>query len=197
MSGGCGDPLPRVPWLHPCNLKADLGQISLQSRDDPPMTRNLIAQCNDPSTAARYLGESVGTHYSSALRATEAYGKYLAAKRESLLSEIFEGEGLGDFWRDLLRSEQIRIGSPKVLKGLSTTPSHYLFDFLDTADDVYRRSYGDVPSSLRKKLGQTEHAQCLRFLRNHAGGGVGDQFTVRNKIATWMKLLRIMGGYQE
>ena len=95
------------------------------------MIINIVAQFNDPSTAARYLGESVGTHYSAALRATEAYGNHLAAKRESLLSGIFEGQGLGDFWRDLLRSEQVRIGSPKVLQELSTTPSHYFFDFLD------------------------------------------------------------------
>jgi hypothetical protein len=161
------------------------------------MIINIVAQFNDPSTAARYLGESVGTHYSAALRATEAYGKHLAAKRESLLSGKFEGQGLGDFWRDLLRSEQVRIGSPKMLQELSTTPSHYFFDFLDTADDVYRRRYGGLPSSQGKRLCKTEHAQCLRFLRNHTGGGIPDHFTVQNKIATWMKLLRMMGGYQE
>jgi len=166
-------------------------------RETPLMTKNITAQCNDPSTAARYLGESVGTHYSAALRATEAYGRHLAAKRESLLSGEFEGEGLGDFWRDLLRSEQVPIGSPKVIQGLSATPSHYFSDFLDTADDVYRKSYGNVPPSQRKKLGQTEHEKCLRFLRNHTRGGVPDHFTVQNKIATWMKLLRMMGGYQE
>lgn len=161
------------------------------------MTNLALAQFNDPSTAARYLGESVGTHYSAALRATEAYGRHLAAKRESLLSDSFEGESLGEFWSDLLRSEKIQLGSPKVLKELSTTPSHYFLDFLNTAEAVYEKRYRDLPSSKRKQLSKTEHAQCLAFLRDHGAGGARDHFAVRNKIATWMRLLRMMGRYQE
>ena len=161
------------------------------------MAKDIAAEFNDPSTVATSLGESVGTHYSAALRAAEAYGKHLAAEREALLLGTFEGKSLGDFWRDLLKSEQLRIGSPKVLKGLSTTPSHYFFDFLDRADEVYREKYRDVQSPKRKKSDQTEHAQCLRLLRNHAEEGMKDHFTVQNKIATWMQMIRIMGGYQE
>lgn len=161
------------------------------------MAKDIAAQFNDPSTVATSIGESVGTHYSAALRAAEAYGKYLAAEREALLLGTFEGKNLGAFWRELMRSEQLRIGSPKVLKKLSTTPSHYFFDFLDTADEVYQRRYKDVGEPLRKKAGQTEHAQCIRLLRNHIAEGMKDHFTVQNKIATWMQIIKILGGYQE
>jgi hypothetical protein len=178
----------------------------LKPQRDPPFLKNpgplsmekhALPQINDPSTAARYLGEIVGTHYSAALRATEAYGRHLASKRDSLLAETFEGEGLGEFWRELLKSEKVRLGSGKVLKGLSTTPSHYFFDFLDTAEEVYRKRYlGDLFSK-RNKAGKMEHAQCLAFLRDHCAGGVPDHFTVQNKIATWKQLLRVVGRYQE
>jgi len=161
------------------------------------MTNLALAQFNDPSTTARYLGESVGTHYSAALRATEAYGKHLAAKRTSLQSETFEGESLGDFWRELLRSEKVRVGSMEVLRELSTTPSHYFLDFLNTAEAVYEKRYRGSPSSERKQGCKTEHAQCLAFLRDHSAGGARDHFTVQNKISTWMRLLRLMGRYQE
>ena len=161
------------------------------------MANQVSAHFINPSTVATHLGETVGTHYCAALRAAEAYGTHLAGVRESLLLETFEEGGLGNFWRDLLRSEQVHIGSPNVLKSLSTTPSHYFRDFLDTADAVYRRRYKDVPSHQRTSLGKLEHAQCLRFLRDHKSGGQVDHFTVQNKVATWMQLLRIMGRYQE
>ena len=161
------------------------------------MAKDIAAQFHDPSTVATSLGESVGTHYSAALRAAEAYGKHLAAEREALLVGTFEGKNLEDFWRDLLTSEQLRVGSSQVLKGLSTEPSHYFADFLDTADDVYRRRYGDVQGPRKKKSTQTEHARCLRLLRDHTAEGMKDHFTVQNKIATWMRMIRLLGGYQE
>jgi hypothetical protein len=161
------------------------------------MSNQVVARFVDPATVAAYLGENVGTHYSAALRAAEAYGRHLAAIRGNLLSDTFEGERLGNFWRELLRSEQIRIGSPNVIRGLSSTPSHYFSDFLDTADAVYSRNYENVPPPQRKKLGHTEHAKCLRLLRDHQALGMRDRFAVQNKITTWMQLLRIVGGYQE
>jgi hypothetical protein len=161
------------------------------------MTRDITPQFNDPSTAAIYLGENVGTHYSAALRAAEAYGRYLAAQRQSLLSESYEGESLRDFWRELLRSEQVQIGSPKVLMGLGTKPSYYFSDFLDAADTAFRRRYQSSSPQRRTKQSKTEHAKCLRLLRNHGAEEMPDHFSVRNKIATWMQMLRITGGYQE
>jgi hypothetical protein len=160
------------------------------------MVRYLVPQFHDPASAAKYLGESVGTHYSVALRATEAFGRHLAAKPESLLSETFEGEGLGAFWRDLLKAEEVRIGSHEVLRALSTHPSHYSVDFLDTADAVFLRRYEDLPLSQRSKAGKAEHALCLRVLRNQNGTGAQDHFAVQNKVAAWMRLLKMMGGYQ-
>jgi hypothetical protein len=91
----------------------------------------------------------------------------------------------------------VRIGSPKVLKDLSTYPSHYFSDFLDTADAVYRRKYLNCPPEQKKKLGHSEHEKCLRLLRDHSATGMQDHFTVQNRIATWMQMIRIMGGYHE
>jgi len=161
------------------------------------MTREVNAQFDDPGTAATYLGETVGTHYSAALRAAEAYGRHLAAVRESLNGERFEGDGLGKFWGDLMKAEQVRLRSPEVLKKLSTLPSHYFLDFLETADAVYYRRYQDVPATQRKKLGQTQHAQCLRILRDPTAEGMQDHFAIRNRIATWMQMIKVMRGYRE
>lgn len=161
------------------------------------MAREISAQFDDPGTAATYLGESIGTHYSAALRAAEAYGRHLAATRESLLTESFDGQGLRNFWLDLIRSEQVRLKSPNVLKNLSTTTSHYFQDFLDTADAVYGRQYMDVTPEQRKKIGQTEHAKCLRILRDHSAEGLEDHFAVQNRVSTWMQLIRVTRRYQE
>lgn len=161
------------------------------------METKVMARVVDPTTAARFLGESVGTHYSVALRAAKAYSTHLASNRRDLLEPTYDGEGLGAFWRELLRSEQVQIGSTKVLQGLSTEPSHYFHDFLETAETVYRSRYEDSSSNPKKSSGKSEHAQCLRFLRDHNSCGPVDHFTVQNKVATWMQLLRIMGKYVE
>jgi len=161
------------------------------------MENDVIPRFTDPSTAAKYLGETIGTHYSAALRAASAYGTHLAAKRERLLGSTFEGESLGDFWRELIQAEQVRLGSPKVMQSLSTTTSHYFSDFLDAAEEVYERKYEDSSESRKRKSRKSEHAQCLRFLRDHSIGGKADQFTVRNKTETWMQLLKVTGQYQE
>jgi hypothetical protein len=157
------------------------------------MKTYVTARFNDPSSTAKYLGECVGTHYSVALRAAEAYGKYLAERRESLLSETFEGEGLANFWRDLLRSEEIRLASPKVLRALSRNPTHYISDFLNTAEAVFHTRYKDGPSP---QLGKVQHEKCLHLLRDHHAGGIRDHFDVQNKITTWMQLLRVLGEYR-
>ena len=161
------------------------------------MATDLIARFSDPVTTARYLGESIGTHYSVALRAAKAYGVHLAARRDSLVSGSYEGEELGDFWRDLLRSENVRMGSTEVMKGLSTTPAHYFSDFLDTADAVFKNKYSDVPLNRRKTSTKTEHAKCLRYLRDHRQEGRADHFSVQNNVATWTQLSRMLGQYQE
>ena len=83
-----------------------------------------------------------------------------------------------------------------MLQGLGTSPSHYFLDFLDTADQVFRKKYRDIPSSQRTQMMKAEHEQCLRFLRDHTAAGT-DHFTVQNKITTWMQLLRMAGRYQE
>jgi hypothetical protein len=161
------------------------------------MTKYLTPLFIDPASTARYLGETVGTHYSVALRATAAYATHLAAKRESLHTETFEGESLGNFWRDLLEMEQVEVGSPRVLKGLGRNPSHYFQDFLGTADAVFRSRYENVPVSQKGKSRKIEHSQCLRFLRNHNDGGIHDHFSVQNKVAAWIQLLKMIGKYQE
>jgi hypothetical protein len=160
------------------------------------METTVVARLNDPSSAARYLGEAVGTHYSAALRAAKAYGTHLAGSRESLLKDEFEGSSLGDFWRDLIRSEQVRLGSPKVLRGLSKTPS-FFHDFLDAAEAEYRKRYKSGPSTRKKGTLKSEHAQCLAFLRESDANGPMAQFAIQNKVNTWMQLLRILGKYQE
>jgi hypothetical protein len=161
------------------------------------METTATAYLKDPSTAASYLGESVGTHYSSALRAAKAYGTYLAGKRESPLKGGSDQDCLLSFWRELLKSEGLRIESPTVLKELSSTPSHFYDDFLGTAETVYRRRY---PSSIPKRRGnaiKSEHAQCLKFLRDNESNGQLSQFDIQNKVRTWTQLLRIRGKYQE
>jgi len=162
-----------------------------------PVETSTITFLDDPSTAARYLGESVGTHYSAALRAARAFSTHLAGKRESLLKEEYEGNGLRDFWRELLRSEKVRVGSPMVLRELSTSPSHYFRDFLDTAEAVYHMRYQDPAANGGKSVLKSEHAQCLSFLRNPDPSEQLSQFTIQNKVTTWMQLLRILGKYQE
>jgi hypothetical protein len=161
------------------------------------MATDIIAQFNEPETVARHLGETVGTHYSAALRAADAYGKHLARERNALCSGSIDGGGLGNFWRELVRTEGVRLGSIAVLKGLSTDPSFFFSEFLDTADAVYRRRYKDVPEEQRKRATNSEHAQCLRFLRTHPTEGRPDRFTVQNKVTTWLQLLRMAGKYQE
>jgi hypothetical protein len=37
----------------------------------------------------------------------------------------------------------------------------------------------------------------LRLLRDHSAEGMRDHFTVQNRIATWMQMIRITGGYRE
>lgn len=160
------------------------------------MGMEVVAQFDHASTVATFIGESVGTHYSAALRAAEAYGKYLSAVRESLLLENFRGDGLGHFWRDLMRAEQVQGASSTVLVTLSTKPSYYFSDFLDTADAVFGRKYQDVSEQQKKKIGQTEHAQCLRLLRDHNAAGMKDHFAVQNKVAGWMQMMRLMGTYR-
>jgi hypothetical protein len=155
------------------------------------------ARLNDPSTAARFFGEAVGTHYSAALRAAKAYSTHLADKRESLWEEEWEGTGLGDFWRDLIRSEQVRLGSPKVLRRLSTKPTFFVHEFLDTAEAEYRKRYEAGPATDKKGSLKSEHAQCLAFLRSSDANGPLEQFNIQNKVATWMQLLRILGKYRE
>jgi hypothetical protein len=151
----------------------------------------------EPETLATFLGENIGTHYSAALRAADAYGRHLAGQQESLRAATFSGEGLARFWTDLIRVEDVRIGSTAVLKKLSTHPRYYFTHFLDTADAVYGRSYEDAPPQLQKKLGQTQHAQCLRLLRDPEGEGMRDRFMVQNWASTWSQMLRISGGAPE
>jgi hypothetical protein len=161
------------------------------------MVKDVKAQFDDPRTVAAYLGETVGVHYSAALRAVEAYGKHLASVRAFLLNETFEGEGLRNFWKDLLDSEQVRIKSPEVLRRLSTETSHYFFDFLETADEIYGKRYQDVPPAQKKKLGHSQHAQCIRIMRDHDAEGIKDRFALQNRIATWKQMIKVMGGYRE
>lgn len=155
------------------------------------------AQFDDARTVARYLGEAVGTHYSAALRAAEAYGRHLASTRESLLNETFEGEGLKKFWNAVMESEHVRSISPTAHEQLATTPDHYFADFLETAETVFGQRYQDVPEAQRKKLGHTQHASCLKLLRDHVAAGIPDHFTVRNRVATWMQMIRVTGGYRD
>ena len=161
------------------------------------MGKNATPKFSDPKTIATYLGETIGTHYSAALRAAEAYGKHLAASRDQLLQETFEGDGLRAFWVAMMKSEQLRSWSPGDLKRLGTAPTHYFYDFLDTADSVFERNYRDVAEAQRKKLGHTEHAQCLRVLRDHKAEGLENHFAVQNKVGQWMQMIRVMGRYQE
>lgn len=161
------------------------------------MGKNVTPRFSDPKTIATYLGDTIGTHYSAALRAAEAYGKHLAASRDQLLQETFEGEGLRAFWQAMMKSEQLRTWSPGDLKRLGAAPNHYFSDFLDTADSVFERKYRDVPETQRKKLGHTEHAQCLRVLRDHKAEGLENHFAVQNKVGQWMQMIRVMGRYQE
>ena len=161
------------------------------------MVRLVKAQFDDPKTVATYLGEAIGTHYSAALRAAEAYGRHLAAARESLLQESYDGQVLRDFWVDLMKSEEVRVKSPKVMKSLGSTPSLFFQDFLDTADEVFGEKYKDAPPQKRKKVGHSEHARCLRLLRDHKSEGLPDHFAVRNRVATWMQMIRVAQGYRE
>jgi hypothetical protein len=161
------------------------------------MATDILAQFNDPESVARHLGETVGTHYSSALRAADAYGRHLAGKREALCSGSIDGDSLGDFWKELVKKERMRVGSLAVLNELSEAPILFFSDFLDTADAVYRKRYRDVTPAQRKRATNTQHAQCLRFLRTHPTEGTPDRFTVQNKVTKWMQLLRMTGKYQE
>jgi len=162
-----------------------------------PTTKAIDAHFDDPKTTATYFGEAVGTHYSVALRAAEAYGQHLAAARGSLLQEVFEGDGLTKFWQTLLNTEQVRNLAPGVLQALGTRPDHYFRDFLDTAEEVYERRYEDVSPSQRKRAGRSEHAKCLRLLRDHEAEGLKHRFAVQNRVATWMQVSRITRAYRQ
>lgn len=161
------------------------------------MATEVTAQFDDPRTTATYLGEAVGTHYSAALRAALAYGKHLAGVSESLLEDTFEGEGLRKFWLDLIASEEVGGISPSVLATLSSTSAHYFRDFLGTAEAVYERKYREASPARKKKLGQTEHARCLRLLRDHKAEGLRGRFAVQNTVSKWMQLSRITRAYRE
>jgi hypothetical protein len=161
------------------------------------MRKEAAAHFDDARTVARYLGETVGTHYSAALRAAEAYAKHLASKRKFLLDDTFEGDSLERFWKAVMESEQIRGIPLAARRELATTPTHYFSDFLDTADATFVERYRDVPNSRKKKLGHTQHAQCLRLLRDHVAEGIQDHFTVQNTVATWMQMIRVTGGYRD
>jgi len=161
------------------------------------MATDIIPQSNEPETVARHRGETVGTHYSAALRAADAYGRHLAGKRAALSSGDIDGESLGDFWKEMVRTENVRVGSFSVLTELSAAPILFFSDFLDTADAVYRKKYEDAGAGPRKKATNTQHAQCLQLLRSHSAEGTPDRFTVQNKITKWLALLRMTGKYQE
>lgn len=161
------------------------------------MAKEVIARFEDARTVASYLGEAVGTHYSAALRAAEAYGKHLAAVRDSLQEEPYQGDSLGKFWLEVMKSEQVQSTSPTVLRDLRRSPAHYFSDFLDTAESVFQRRYEEGSKAQRKKVGQTQHAQCLRLLRDHRAEGIENHFAVQNKVATWMQMVRALGAYQE
>lgn len=158
------------------------------------MATEVTALFNDPESLAAYLGENIGTHFAAALRAADAYARHLAGNQHSLRAESFPGAGLGAFWRDLVRAEEIRIGSPEVLKQLATKPRYYFAHFLDTADAVYGRSYEDVPQPQRKKLGHTQHAQCLSLLRDPDKTGMPDRFAVHNQVTLWSQMFKITTG---
>jgi len=161
------------------------------------MATEVMAQFDDARTVASYLGEAVGTHYSAALRAAQAYGKYLAAKRDTLGAEPYRGDALAKFWVELMTSEQVQSSSPEVLVSLKSNPSHYFSDFLDTAETVFQEKYEEVGKDQRKKVGQNQHAQCLRILRDHKAEGIRDHFTVQNKVNFWMQMSRALGAYQQ
>lgn len=161
------------------------------------MPTDVIAQFNDPSSAARFLGESVGTHYSAALRAAEAFGRHLAPARKALHERAIPGENLVGFWQEVLHNEGIRIGSHGLVKGLGATPDHFLNDFLDSADEAFRKRYSDAVSLTGRAPGKAEHENCLRFLRDDGSTGNQKNLVMRNKVATWLQLLRLTGGYQE
>jgi hypothetical protein len=161
------------------------------------MATEVTAQFDDPGTTATYLGEAVGTHYSAALRAARAYGRHLAGAREFLLQDTFQGEGLKNFWLELIDSEEVGGIPASVLETLSSTSGHYFRDFLDTAEAVYERKYREASPARKKKLGQTEHARCLRLLRDHKAEGLRGRFAVQNTVSKWMQLSRITRAYRE
>lgn len=161
------------------------------------MSKEASAHFDDARTIARYLGETVGTHYSAALRAADAYARHLASKRKFLFQDRFEGDGLEKFWRTVMESEHVRGIPPAAHRQLASAPRHYFADFLDTADATFVERYRDVPDSRKKKLGHTQHAQCLRLLRDHVAEGIQDHFTVQNTVATWMQMIRVTGGYRD
>ncbi len=161
------------------------------------MATEVAAQFDTPATVASYLGEAIGTHYSAALRAAEAYGKYLAAGRESLHSKRYPGDGLKKFWEEMMRAEQVEVSSPEVLQALKSDPNFYFSHLLDTAESVFRKRYEDVPPAQRKQIGQSQHQQCIRIMRDQDAEGIRDHFTVRNKVATWIQLIKAVGKYRE
>lgn len=160
------------------------------------MAEAAAAQFRDPRTVAAYLGQMVGTHYCAALRATEAYARHLAPVRESLLSERFKGDGLGAFWREVMESEELEGDSFEALASLARDPRFFFRHFLDGADGAYRSRYEEVPPPLRKKVGHTQHAQCIRILRDHDGGIFGSHFAVQNQVVKWIQMTRALGQYR-
>lgn len=151
-------------------------------------------QFDDPRTVARHIGEAVGTHYAVALRAVDTYAKYLAKARDSGDPDALPEESLGNFWLEMMRLEEVRQSTPDVMYGLRTNPSHYFSDFLDTAEKVFEKCYKDVPEAQRKKLGHTQHQQCLQLLRDHRAIGLKNRFEVENQVQKWMQMFRLLGG---
>lgn len=158
------------------------------------MASGVSALFNDPETLANYLGESVGTHFSAALRAADAYGRHLAGNPPSPTGDRYDGEGLREFWKELIGLEQVTIGSPVVMRTLGTEPQYFFGKFLRTADAAYRKCYGDGSETQRKKLGHTQHAQCLRMLRDPTAAGMADRFAVQNQVTLWSQVFRITTG---
>ena len=155
------------------------------------------APFDDSGSVARHIGEAVGTHYSAALRAADTYAKCLARGRDSGDPNALAEESLGNFWLEMMRLEKVRQSTPDVIKGLRTEPSHYFTDFLDTAEEVFEECYKDVSEEKRKKLGHVQHQKCIELLRDHRAAGLKSHFEVKNQVASWMQMLRLMGGFRD
>ena len=161
------------------------------------MGTEVSARFDSPGAVAAYLGDTVGTHYSAALRAAEAYGKHLAPQRKLLQEEKFRGDSLEKFWKEMMRSEQVKVSSSRIVKELGSDPSFYFAHFLDTAESVFIKRYQEVSPAQKKKIGQTQHRLCLQVMRDQEAAGMEDHFTVRNRVAAWIQLVKALGQYRE